>query len=89
MPRKPNPIPSVGIHLMLPEDIHTKLALFLHSDLEGRVPKGAYQRLFIELIQNHFHAATLDLSLYGFPQGYHVRGPREMIAALESHLKGA
>lgn len=87
MPRRPNVIPSIGIHLMLPEDIYTKLTLFLHSDLEGRVPKGAYQRLFIKLINDFFHSRRLDLQPFGLPQGYHVTGPKEMIEALETKLK--
>ena len=38
----------------LPEDIRAKLDLHLYSEVEGRVPFGAYQRFLIERIQEFF-----------------------------------
>jgi hypothetical protein len=40
--------------LHIPEDLKARLDLLLWSDLEQRVPLGAYQRLFIELLNQYF-----------------------------------
>ena len=87
MPRPPNVIRPSLLHLALPEDIRAKLDLFLWSDLEGRVPKGAYQRFFMERIQEYFGWTRLDLTPFGYPQGFFVAGPREMIEHIKPLLE--
>lgn len=89
MPTKPLLVRPVKLHTSLPEDLRTRLDLHLYSDLEGRVPKSAYQRFFTERIQDFFGSRKLSLEPFGFPPGYFISGPREMVAALESRLKGA
>lgn len=54
--RRPNILRPTKLTLMLPEDIRAKLDLLLFSEVEGRVPKGAYQRFFIERINEFFEA---------------------------------
>lgn len=87
MPRRPSPIRPTLLHVSLPEDIRGRLDLHLFSPLEQRVPKGAYQTFFIERILDFFKTRRLDLSLYGLPPGYFVRGPIEMVTALEELLR--
>lgn len=87
MPRMPDPIRPTKLHLGLPEDIRTQLDLVLYSPLEQRVPKGAYQRFFIDRIREFFAWTRLDLSVFGFPQGFFVVGPREMIDSLRTQLE--
>jgi len=87
MSRRPSVIRPTLLHLALPEDVRAKLDLHLFSPLEGRVPKGAYQAFFLERIANFFDSRRLDLSLYGLPPGYYVRGPREMVERLEALLR--
>ena len=41
--------------LHLPEDIRTRLDLELFSAVELRVPKGAYQALFVRLLTDYFN----------------------------------
>ena len=60
MPRRPNLIPSVMLNTALPLDVHTQLSSFLYSDLEGRVPHGAYQRFLVDLIREYFAGDSLD-----------------------------
>ena len=48
----------------LPEDVRAKLDLHLFSDLEGRIPKGAYQEFFLARIRDFFDTKTLDISKY-------------------------
>jgi len=88
MPRKPDVVRPTLLHVSLPEDVRARLDLALFSELEGRVPKGAYQRFFIERIQEFFGWRRLDLAPFGFPQGFFVSGPREMLDHVETRLKG-
>ena len=46
--------PTVSIHTWLRKDLMTKVDLLLWSEVENRVPHGAYQRFFTELITAHF-----------------------------------
>lgn len=51
---RPNIVRSVPLTTHLPEDIHARLTLYLFSEVEGRVPKGAYAKFFIERINEFF-----------------------------------
>lgn len=62
--RKPAPEPSVPLDLRLPESVRTRLDIHLYSQLEQRVPKGAYQRFFIERINEFLEWGSLDLAPY-------------------------
>lgn len=53
MARHKNPIPPASKNLQLPSDIVAKIDLELWSDLEGRVPHGAWSRLVTQLLQQH------------------------------------
>lgn len=88
MPRPPSLIPSSTISLCLRQDLRAKLDLQLWSTLEDRVPKGAYKAFFEARMQEHFAWVKLDLQPFGFPAGFFVSGPKEMIQHLEQHLKG-
>ena len=54
MPMQPLLMRPVKLTLHLPEDVHHRLALHLYSPAEGRIPKGAYQRFFVERITEFF-----------------------------------
>ena len=88
MPRKPAVIRPVLLHTTIPEDIRAKLDLFLWSDVEGRVPKGAYQRFIVERIQEFFAWKRESLEPVGFPQGFFIAGPKEMVEDVVTILKG-
>jgi len=47
-------IPSIRLHIYIPEDLYAKLCLSLYSTIEGRVPKGDLSKFFIERIAEHF-----------------------------------
>jgi hypothetical protein len=55
MPRPPNILKTIPIHVSLPEDLHARLTLHLYSSAESRVPVGAYQRFFVERITEFFN----------------------------------
>lgn len=87
--RKPAVEPSVATNLHLPESARTRLDLLLHSPLEGRVPKGAYQRFFLERLHEFFGTRQFDLSPYvgSLPGERVVRGSPETLAVLEAVLQ--
>ena len=89
--RRPNIEPSIATNLHLPESVRTRLDLLLFSEVEGRVPKGAYQRFFLERLSEFFSSRPLDLSPYfgSLPGERTVRGNPQTIAALEAALQQA
>lgn len=86
MPRKAKLDAPMQMCLKLPTSVRTKLDLHLYSELEQRVPMGAYQEFFIERIRDFFDSRRLDLTPFGL-QGFYVFGPKAMIEALEKKLK--
>lgn len=88
MPTQPKIDRPRKLTTSFPESIMARLDLFLFSEVEGRVPKGAYQSFFLDRIHEFFGHRRLDLAPFGFPQGFYVQGPRGMIDSLENHLKG-
>lgn len=90
MARLPDVIRPVKLTTTLPEDIRVKLDLHLYSDLEHRVPKGAYQRFIMDRIQEFFHNQTLNLAEYcNAPvTTINVRGSPAAISILKEMLRG-
>lgn len=85
---KPKPVtPKVKLTLWLPLELRANIDLMLASELEGRVPHGEYAKFFEQLLRDYLDSKTINLSLYGFPPGYYVRGPKEMAVVLETALK--
>lgn len=81
MPRRPELIPRTRLETKIPEDIRARLDLFLYSELEQRVPQGAYQTFFLDRIREFFDWGTLDLG-----EGLFVRGSKESIKSLKEKL---
>lgn len=69
-------------------ELKGRLYLHLHSDLEGRIPLGKISEFVSERTREFFEWESLDLSLHGGPQGYFVRGPKDMIEFLRQELNG-
>lgn len=87
MPRKPNIDKPTQLELSIPTSERGKLDLLLFSELEGRVPQGSYSNFFRERLDEYLTWKRIDLSAYGFPPGYFVSGPKEMIQMLEERLQ--
>ena len=60
--RKPNIQRPVSLHTTLPEDLWTRLTLHLYSEVEGKVPKGAYQSFIIDRIREYFREVKPNAS---------------------------
>jgi len=86
MPAPRNAIPSVRQEAWLPQDVYTKASLYLYSEVEGRVPKGAWKRFFTSLVRGFFDQSHLDLEPYLGVEGS-VSGSAEMIALLRERLE--
>jgi hypothetical protein len=54
MSRPSRIIRPVKITTYIPEDLRAQLALFLYSEVEGRIPLGAYANFFTERIREFF-----------------------------------
>lgn len=54
MARRPNILRPVQLTTNLPEDIRSRLDLYLYSDVEGRVPHGKYSEFLCERIMEFF-----------------------------------
>ena len=89
MAKTPNIIPSKQLNVALPLPLFVRLSAHLYSDLEGRVPHGAYSRCLIDLLQMHFAERSLDLAAYtgSAPGSLQVTGTVEAIAALTKVLE--
>lgn len=61
MPKPPNIQRPTKLHLALPEDVRAKLDLFLYSQVEGRIPHGAYQKFLVERIQEYFSRTDVSV----------------------------
>jgi len=88
MAKHANIIPSKQLNVALPLPLYLKLSAHLYSDLECRVPHGAYSRCLIDLLQMHFAERSLDLAPFtgSEPGMLQVTGTVEAIEALTRKL---
>lgn len=84
-----NLIPCTPLNTSLPVDVRARLDLHLFSDVEGRVPKGAYQRLLTDLINQYLDNRVLDLAPYfGTLPGIHlVKGSSQTIDLVKASFE--
>ena len=54
MPRPRNSIETIFLNVGIRGDLKAKLDLLLWSELEGRVPHGAYKVFFEKLLESYF-----------------------------------
>lgn len=46
--------------MLLPEDLVADISLILFSDLEGRVPYGAFQKFYTQALREYLHKLKED-----------------------------
>lgn len=54
MPRPKQTVKSAFRNIALPEPLADRLDLELYSELEGRIPTGAYKLFFTNLLEQYF-----------------------------------
>lgn len=64
MPRPKLATPSIQLNVALPKPVFEQLSAHLYSELEGRVPYGAYSKFCAELITSYFRQQRIDLAPY-------------------------
>lgn len=91
MGKRANLIPSQPLNVALPLPLYTQLSAHLYSELEGRVPHGAFSRFMIDTLRGYFSAAELDLAPFtgATPGAFVVHGSPESINALRRLLEAA
>lgn len=77
--------PMTQLELAIPQTWRAKLDLFLYSELEGRIPKGAYKAFFLARLAEFFTWRRLDLTPWGIAG--QISGPPDIIAILERRLE--
>ena len=90
MPRKPEIDRPTHLHLSLPTTLRARLDVHLFSELEKRVPKGAYQGFFIERTREFFEHRQLDLAPFivnAEPGAFVIQGSPAALEALVRRLK--
>lgn len=63
MARPSNVLRPVHLHTTIPEDLRARMDLHLYSDVEKRVPMGAYQQFICGLVKDFFDQARPAPSL--------------------------
>ena len=88
MANRPAIIPNSPITTALPQHVRDRLDLWLYSELEGRVPKGAYRDFFSARTTEFFESRTFDLSPFlGSASGeYTIRALPHTVEALKGLL---
>ena len=89
MSKRPNLVPSQPLNTVIPLPVYTALCSHLYSELEGRVPHGAFSRFLTELLRKFFSERHLDLAPYlgCAPGALQVSGSPEAILELQQRLK--
>lgn len=90
MSRRRNLVPTVRVEVHLPEDLYTRMKLQLFSELEQKVPLGAYQEFFSARLREYFAERSLDLAPWAntTPNCFIVRGLPQTLEVLKRTLKG-
>ena len=86
MPRKRAIDPPTAFHVMIPESDKGWIDAHLWSDLDGRVPHGAHRAWLLARLEEYRDWESLQLTPFGFPSGYFIRAPREVVQALKERL---
>ena len=88
MPKAKATEPNHLLKAWISAELKGRLYLQLHSEIEGRIPHGKISEFIEERLREFFSWRVLDLSVFGLPPGYFVKGPPEMLAELTKRLEG-
>ena len=95
MPRPKSANPKITKHIPIDPDLCAKAELALFSDLEGRVPYGAWSALIEQLLRQHFETtkrreglawqlSRLAVFAEDDPEGSHSEADKLLVTELEA-----
>lgn len=87
MPRRPALVPNEHFHITIEPALKQRLDLILFSDVEQRIPRGSHKEFFEARLREWLTWKKQPLELFGFPAGYFIAGPSEMVEALVARLE--
>lgn len=87
MPKQAALVPNEHLHIRIEPSLKQRVDLLLFSSTEGRIPKGAHKEFVEARLREWFDYTKISLTAYGFPEGFFVSGPPEMIDALRKRLE--
>lgn len=88
MPRPKNLHETARLHISLDAKLKTRIDLLLYSEVEQRIPYSSWG-VFIEArLREWLEWKNTPLEPYGFPPGYFITGPEEMVQSVVERLKG-
>ena len=89
MARTPNPIKGMPLTTSIPEDVYGRISLYLWSDLEQRIPHGAFSRFITDRAREFFTLSQIDLAPYlgSMPGACVVSGTPETIEHLKKWME--
>lgn len=89
MPRPKLLVPNASLNVHIDPGLKARVDELLYSELEERVPHGAYQRFFNLLLSQALSSRSFDLAPFlGIDPGVAViRATPEVIARLKAHLE--
>jgi hypothetical protein len=88
MPRLPSLNPNDRLNFAISPELKARIAIILFSEVEGRIPKGAWQGFIEARLREWLQWRQHPLEQFGFPPGYFITGPAEMTQAVIERLKG-
>ena len=80
--------PNDRLNIAINPELKARIGLILFSEMEGRVPKGAWQAFIEARMREWLQWRQQPLEQFGFPPGFFVTGPAEMVEAVTDRLKG-
>lgn len=83
-------VPAKLLNVAIPGELFAQVEITLYSEVESRVPHGAYSKFFSARIREFFSWKTLDLAPFlGTPEAtFVVSGEPEVLRALRAKLQG-
>lgn len=88
MSRKPSLNPPDYLRFAIAPDLKTRIGLMLYSELEQRIPMGAWQKFMEARLREWLDWKKQPLEQFGFPPGYFITGPGDMVESVVNKLKG-
>lgn len=86
MARPKSSVQTVPLTVHIDGDLLRQLNLLLWDNVNGKVPYAAHKKFIEERIREYMNLKILSLESLGFPEGYWIEGPDEMVRVVRDRL---